>query len=49
MIFFIYTFDEQERHPALLREPDMMDTPPIQMLILVDEGIILTEVMPLLL
>jgi len=26
-------FDEQERHPALLREPDMMDTPPIQMII----------------
>lgn len=23
-------FDKQERHPALLREPDMMDTPPIR-------------------
>lgn len=28
----LHTFDKQERHPALLREPDMMDTPPIQML-----------------
>ena len=27
----LYTFDKQERHPALPREPDMMDTPPIQM------------------
>jgi len=50
------SFDEQERHPALLREPDMMDTPPIQMiterwnennvLFLGYFGIVSTEVMP---
>ena len=30
-VIIIMKFDEQERHPALpKREPDMMDTPPIQ-------------------